>query len=46
MMKNYSLEIPKPIKGHHFSDYLACPTKAWYEFYGEEKTKAPIELIS
>ncbi len=36
MIKPY-LYFPKPTAGHHFSDYLTCPLRAWLHYYGNPK---------
>jgi CRISPR/Cas system-associated exonuclease Cas4 (RecB family) len=29
--------LPRPTSGHHFSDLLACPQRAWLHYYGNPK---------
>jgi predicted RecB family nuclease len=35
--------LPRPTAGHHFSDLLICPYKAWLHYYGDtsQKVEAP-----
>ena len=36
MIRPY-FHFPRPTAGHHFSDYLTCPLKAWLHYYGNPK---------
>jgi CRISPR/Cas system-associated exonuclease Cas4 (RecB family) len=30
-------DLPRPTAGHHFSDLLTCPQRAWLHYYGNPK---------
>ncbi len=48
MSEKYILEKPRPTTGHHFSDIMACPQRAWLHYYGDSRyqVKDPSYLIS